>query len=150
MDTKLHKLFDDTRHEGKNEMDFLTTELASPSATTVNPSFGAPSHSPCGSAADPSSDMSISDDSSSVSSVDDCAVDSPDGQDDSPCGDSDWEDESMSDDDAEYLEEDDDEINMAAYDTANVENNGLCKTEQAGVVHLVHGWTQRGHPNEVC
>jgi hypothetical protein len=49
------------------------------------------------------------------------------------------------------LEEDDeDEVNMQAYDTEDTSGSGLQKSEQAGVVHLVHGWTQRGHPDEVC
>jgi len=42
---------------------------------------------------------------------------------------------------------DDDEVNMAAYNMGNMESNGLQRTEQAGVIHLVHRWIQRGHPN---
>ena len=59
--------------------------------------------------------------------------------------DSDWDTDYV-----DFVEEHDDEINMEAYDTEDVNANGLQKTEQAGVLHLVHGWTQRGHPDEVC
>ena len=55
---------------------------------------------------------------------------------------------SMLEDD-EYIEEDTDEINLDVYDTTNVGNNGLQKTEQARVVHLVHGWTQQAHHDQV-
>lgn len=136
---------------------------------------------PDDSAADTSSDMSFSSESSediestsvelhpnrigqeAVNVVDDFVVED---------GDLDWEDELMAGDDdtdgigmvvdgeevgvgvdnAEELgvdEDNDDEINMAAYDMVNLERNGLIKTEQAGVIHLVHGWTMRGHPNQV-
>jgi hypothetical protein len=60
------------------------------------------------------------------------------------------------DDDEEFDDEDDgdvafedDEINMDAYETVDNGDNGVRKTEQGGVIHLVHGWTQRAHPNEV-
>ena len=55
-------------------------------------------------------------------------------------------DDANTDYDSDY---DDDDINMAAYDTINLDGNGVQKTEQAGVFHLVHGWTQRGHPHDV-
>jgi len=76
-------------------------------------------------------------------SEDDCdqawEVDDPNSDDD--C-DQVWEDD-------EYTEVDGDEINMEAYDTENTSGTGVQKMEQAGVIHLVHGWTQHGHPNEV-
>lgn len=63
--------------------------------------------------------------------------------------DPDLEDKAEEDDDdpnwEDSTEEDGDELNMEAYDNTI----GIQKTEGAGVVHLVHGWTQRGHPNEV-
>ena len=125
------------------------------------------------SAADTSSDMSFSSESSeniestheqlhpnrtgqeTVSVVGDIVVDD---------GNTEWEDESedesaSGDDSSDGMamvldvEEDDqdggDDINMAAYDNINMEHNGLIQTEQAGVIHLVHGWTMRGHPSQV-
>ena len=61
----------------------------------------------------------------------------------------DGDDDSMTGSDDEYVQEDDDEINMDAYDTSNLNNNGLQQTEQAGVIHLVHGWTQQAHSDQV-
>ena len=167
VDTKLHKLFDPSRHEGKNEMDFQRP------ADVTDPLLN-----PDDFATDASSDMSISSDGSkdldstddelhpnhisqeTASEVGDFVVED---------GDPDWEDELMDDpdgigmvvdgeevgvddvgvDDVGVDEDNGDEINMDAYDTVNVEKNGLIQTEQAGVVHLVHRWTMRGHPNKV-
>jgi len=62
----------------------------------------------------------------------------------------DWVDDDDPEYDVEYIEEeDDDKINMEAYDTEDVSGSGLQKSEQARVVHLVHGWTQQGHPDDV-
>ncbi|KAF8956760.1 hypothetical protein BDZ97DRAFT_1955762 [Flammula alnicola] len=38
------------------------------------------------------------------------------------------------------------EVNPKAYDLMDTQNSGLEKGEQAGVVHLVHGWIQQGQP----
>lgn len=154
MDTKLHKLFDKSRHEVKNEMDFVRPHGELGFGTV--PSSAADSHHLD---VDASSDMSMSSDNngSSLCEYDldaklegererSAGYDHLVVEDGSP----DWEDETMSDGDDDYIEEDeDDEINMEAYDAANVEENGLHQTEQAGVIHLVHGWTARGHPDEV-
>jgi len=67
-------------------------------------------------------------------------------EDDTP-GESDSE--SVQHDDVEYVDDEDNEINMGAYDTDEVSANGLQSTEQAGVLHLVHGWIQRGNPERV-
>jgi hypothetical protein len=42
--------------------------------------------------------------------------------------------------------DEDDNINLEAYDN-DVDVNSIQKSKQAGVIHLVHGWTQRGHPD---
>jgi hypothetical protein len=49
----------------------------------------------------------------------------------------------------DYVDEDDNEINMEAYNTIDLDSNGLQKTEQGGVLHLVHGWMQQAHPERV-
>ncbi|KAF8956853.1 hypothetical protein BDZ97DRAFT_1763432 [Flammula alnicola] len=41
---------------------------------------------------------------------------------------------------------DEEEVNPKAYDLTDTQNSGLEKGEQAGVVHLVHGWIQQGQP----
>lgn len=164
VDTKLHKLFDPSRHEGKNEMSFQR-----PADATSSPESDLLLQ-PGNSAPDTSSDMSISTEGSediettddevssdhigpeAVSVVGDFVVED---------GDPDWEDELITDDDdldgigmvvdgdVNVDEGDGDEINMTAYDTEDLEHNGLLQTEQAGVIHLVHGWTMRGHPDQV-
>ena len=67
VDTKLHKLYDESCHKGKNEMDFLPPGLAStpdlPSSENSNiaPAEG-PFHAPSGTLFSPSSNMSVSND----------------------------------------------------------------------------------------
>jgi hypothetical protein len=165
VESKLHKLYDETRHEGKNEMDFevqptYPAVVAISSSTSV--SLAGDTEVGC------SSDMSISSDESNGSIFRGIDTEARNNgaagyvavADD---GDSNWEDdefmldvrgvdckvETMSDRGEDCLGGDeDDNINMEAYDR-DVGGNGVQKTEQAGVIHLVHGWTQRGHPNEV-
>jgi hypothetical protein len=70
------------------------------------------------------------------------------------CSDGDYGDDDSSDDD--YIpdgaeEEDDsdgDEVNSKAYEEEGP-STGLQKSEQAGVLHLVHGWTQRARVRDV-
>ena len=45
-----------------------------------------------------------------------------------------------------YQDEDED---RDAYDLEDSRNSGLVRNEQAGVVHLVHGWIQQGQPQKV-
>lgn len=125
---------------------------------------------PCSDAVDTSSDMSISAEDSDSDHYEDVMDgddshdatmehENGDGDNIMQDTDADWEDISTLGSDADNAEDDldggveyseeDDEINMKAYDTENVDNNGLYMTEQAGVIHLVHGWTQRGHPDQV-
>jgi hypothetical protein len=152
VDTKLHKLYDETRHEGKNEMDFQIPH----SAFNLDAGGAGPAL-PCHSDADTSSDMSFSeeeressdrpvagDHEDHVSTVSD-----EEGSFHDPGYDDEAVDEMILGSDDEYVEEDDNEINMGAYDITNLDNNGLQKTEQAGVIHLVHGWTQQAHPDQV-
>lgn len=142
---------------GKNEMDFTVPDLTfladspPPVSGPIVPPV-APLQTSCDYDLTPSSDMSMSgDDSSEHDGSDDSAMGHPlEFEDNGECSDSDWEDDPKSGVDAHYVDDDDDEVNMGAYDTDNLDNNGLSKTEQGGVVHLVHGWTQRGHPDEVC
>lgn len=197
VDVKLHKLFDEARHEGKNEMDFAPppTELPFDTIPTCAAEGEDDAHS--------SSDMCISsedindnnlrgddleardlgarfagEDEGSVANymslssedINDSSLSGDElaernldarleGEDEGSSrndslviedGDPEWEDETASDGEVEYTEEDDeDEINMEAYGSSKVDENGVLKTEQGGVIHLVHGWTQRGHPNEV-
>lgn len=54
-----------------------------------------------------------------------------------------------SDSEDESEDDDKDEINGEAYDNNELEGNGVQKSEQAGVLHLVHGWTQQAQPEKV-
>jgi hypothetical protein len=171
VDTKLHKLFDPARHEGKNEMDYAAPPRVADSppsdtgldqlASDSTPSCAAGFH-PGDVALDSSSDMSFSTEDSEDSEVADYDLGTREDLVVVEDGDPDWEDELMLDgdpdgegemmvdgNDVRVDEDGDDEINMGAYDTLNLEHNGLRQTEQAGVVHLVHGWTMRGHPDQV-
>jgi hypothetical protein len=54
-------------------------------------------------------------------------------------------------DEKEDEEEDRDTDSEAydAYDMGESENSGLVQDEQAGVLHLVHGWIQQNQPRKV-
>ena len=58
----------------------------------------------------------------------------------------DWSDNEDEEDSKE--EDDDDEVNMQAYVTADSGDESL-KTEQGGVLHVVHGWIQQGQREKV-
>ena len=49
----------------------------------------------------------------------------------------------------EEKKDESDEINPEAYDAEELEDTGLTQDEQAGVLHLLHGWIQRNQPNKV-
>jgi hypothetical protein len=53
-------------------------------------------------------------------------------------------------DNMEYIYEDDNEINKQAYVYLNLDKDDPKKTEQGGVLHLVHGWIQQAIPERVC
>jgi hypothetical protein len=163
-ESKLHKLYDETRHEGKNVMvfEFQTTDPA-----IVPISSGASVSLPDNTEVGSSSDMSISSEERENIGLQDCGVQTEiEGL--AGCvavtddGDSNWEDDEfvpeVGDLDEEEMmsdcgdmcsgEDEDDNINLDAYDS-DVDANGIQKSEQAGVIYLVHGWTQRGHPDQV-
>src|SRR6266511_821797 len=130
-------LFDETRHEGENVMDYEASSLES--------------------TLEADTDMSISEeeDTNSEQNAADLYCDTEvKGNEGSNAMEDDndpaWEDEKDCSTEYEYIEEEDDKINMEAYNTKDLNENGLQKSEQAGVLHLVHGWTRRGHPDEVC
>lgn len=163
-DTRLHTLFDETRHEGKNEMEYMASGSEPRSYTAPSPE-----------ALDASdSDMSLSDDENG----DEGHIHQ--GEVKVPCGDSDddgmeeddntssvdenqprgEEDElgiglvnpNDSDDESEegmYIYEDDNETNLEAYIIPNSSAELPRKTEQGGVLHLVHGWIQQNQPEKV-
>jgi hypothetical protein len=151
---KLHTLFDDTRHEGKNEMSYMAASSVSVDAPVSDMAVDAPD-----------SDMSISEDDDSDNGgpePDEAHVpynwperenameedDNTDFQDDNcipPEVDSDLDSEGN----IEYVQEDNNEINLQAYVTPDSNSDDLQKTEQGGVVHLVHGWIQQAHPERV-
>jgi len=60
------------------------------------------------------------------------------------------DDDAVEDDNDPDWKDDNNEINTEAYDTEDTSGSGPQKSEQAGVMHLVHRWTQQGHPDEVC
>jgi len=135
-DTKLHALFDETHHEGENIMDYQPPHLDS--AMEVDAVL---------------SDMSVLEEEDVNESYSDlgeasCSCDTQtkgiEGDDDNdPIRDDknlDWVDDNDPEYDVKYIEKDDDDkVNMEAYDTEDVSGSGLQKSEQAGVVHLVHG-----------
>ena len=127
---------DDTHHEGKTEMDYVTS---STSILELD---------------DSNSDMSmLDDDGSRIGNTEESSFYTADneGSEDNGSSDSDddRDDSEYSTEGDDYDTEDDDETNYDAYDTSSVSGNGTQKTEQAGVLHLIHGWTQRGHSNDV-
>jgi len=138
-------VFDETRHEGENVMDYKPPHLDL--AMEVNAVL---------------SDMSVSEEEDVNESYSDpgeasrsCDAQTKgieDDDDNDPVGDDknpDWVDDDDPEYDVEYIEEDDDdEVNMEAYNTKDISRSGLQKSKQAGVVHL-HGWTQREHPDDV-
>ena len=125
VDTKLHKLFDDTRHEGKNEMTYTIQQN---------------SHSS-------DSDMSISDHEDNDDEQEyaelDVGVNQAMEEDDDYLSSDEEEDKYYVEDDDE--EEVNDEVNMNAYVTDDTSQ----KTEQGGVLHVVHAWIQQAQPEKV-
>jgi hypothetical protein len=163
-ESKLHKLFDETRHEGKNVMDYESTPTDSAiHALSSGPSVSLAGDTELGS----SSDMSISSEESDGSNLQDFAIQAG-IEERAPCvlvtddGDPNWEDdefmlevrdldeEETVSDRSDFVpgEDEDDSIDREAYDS-DLDANGIQKSEQAGVIHLVQGWTQRGHPDQV-
>ena len=134
-DTKLHMLFDETRHKGENVMDYKASSLQSTLEADM--------------------DMSISEEedmNSEQNKADlycNTKVKGNEGRNAMENDDQAWEDEKDCSTEYKYIEEEDNKINMEAYNTKDLKN-GLQKSEQAGVLHLIHRWTQRGHPDEVC
>jgi hypothetical protein len=57
--------------------------------------------------------------------------------------------EGLSDSESDLTSVPDSLVNEDAYNIADLDGNGLGKGEQAGVIHLVHGWTQRARANKV-
>jgi hypothetical protein len=47
------------------------------------------------------------------------------------------------------MDDDLDEVNSDVYDDEILERNDVQKSEQAGVLHLVHRWTQQAQPEKV-
>jgi hypothetical protein len=142
VDMRLHTLFDESRHEGKNEMVYTasTSESAVASDSDMSMSKGEDSDN----------------DQNEVENLylepEDDAMEEDnytDGQDDRTPP---LEDNSDLDaeDNTNYIFEDDNEINMKAYVDLNSDTDDPKKTEQGGVLHLVHGWIQRANPDRVC
>lgn len=50
---------------------------------------------------------------------------------------------------SEEDESEDSEVNPGAYQLDNLLDNGLEVEEEAGVLHLAHGWIQQGQPKKV-
>ena len=134
-DTKLHTLFDETRHEGKNEMVYMV-----PTSGSTDPS-------------DSDSDMSISDEEDNHDGCGDQDVDIPYHEPEDMDEDDNYVDLDDSypvpDGSIEYVCEEDNEINMQAYIAPDSSIQGSEQTEQGGVLHLVHGWIQQAHPERV-
>jgi hypothetical protein len=158
-ESKLHKLYNETRHKGKNEMDF---EVQPTDPTVIATSSGAPVSLADDIEVSCSSDKSISSEESDDRKFRDFEIE-PTVEKAADDSDSNWEDDEImfgiqdlgsedertSDSGEEFLGEGEDcNINVEAYESG-VDRNGIHKTEQAGVIHLVHRWTQRGHPDEV-
>jgi len=57
--------------------------------------------------------------------------------------------EELSDSESDLTSVPDSVVNEDAYNVDDLDGNGLGKGEQAGVIHLVHGWTQRARAEEV-
>jgi len=145
-DTRLHALFDKMRHEGEIIMDYepphldlamevdaALSDMLVSEEEDVNASYGDPGEG----------SHSCDAETKGIEGDDD---NGPVPDDKNP----DWVDHDDPEYDVKYIEEDhDDEVNMEAYDTEDINRSGLQKSEQAGVVHLVHGWTQQGHPDDV-
>ena len=138
-DTKLHLLSDDSRHEAVYTMDYEAPCLGSPldadaSFSDMSISEGTNSHDGDHGANEAETSLRAKVEGGNENEDDEVVE-----EDDDP----NWEDN------VEYPEEDGDEINMEAYEVESSNSTGVEKIEQAGVIHLVHGWTQRGHPNDV-
>ena len=135
VDTRLHLLFDDTRHEGTNEMKYDVEDDTGSS----------------------DSDMSISDDEydddeDNNGEDNDCELN--DGIPDVVFAQSMEVDEeiglAVEEEDLCYTDEvgeedNSDEANLSAY----VINDASQPTEQGGVLHVVHGWIQQAQPEKV-
>jgi len=136
LDTKLHTLFDKMCHKGKNVMDYKVPQLdSSLEADTalsdmlvseeedVNNSYSDQDEADC------SCDAEIEENESG---------DNDDTMEDN--NDPDWEDNHDTKYDVEYIEENDDNnINMEAYDTEDTNESGLQK-EQTGQSHAPCLW----------
>jgi len=133
-DSRLHTLFDETRHKGKNTMDYTT-----PGQTSVLVDYNIDDDSGEGQILQNNSAICL--DKAEGTESDDIAM-----EDEVEVIDDAMEPDHLEDDDQyiEIIEDDDD-----AYDTINLEGNGLQKTEQGGVLHLVPGWIQQAQPKKV-
>lgn len=135
-DAKLHTRFDRTRHEGKNMMDYTQPEPETPHKSEDD------NHSEDDDHSDMDLDTASDDSDSEISSEAEDFSESPEGlESESEGSEDDYSDTCLSDRE--------DEINDEAYDARQLEKNGLQRSEQAGVLHLVHGWIQQAQPEKV-
>jgi len=128
-------LFDETCHNGENVMDYEASSLESTLEANTDMSISEEEDSDQNKAnLYHSTEVKRNEDSNAMEDDDDPA----------------WEDKKDCSTEYKYIEEEDNEINMEVYNTEDLNENGLQKSKQAGVLHLVHKWIQQGHPDEVC
>jgi len=126
VDVRLHTLFDESRHEGSNEMAYITAGSKS--------AYASDSHM----------DTLKHDKPKQINYME--GDDHTDYQDDS---DSQEDSDFDPDDRKERIYEDDNEFNPQAYVPPDSDGDDEHRREQGGVVHLVHGWIQQAHPERV-
>ena len=136
----MHNLFDPKRHDGKNAMAYF------PARVETNSPDSAMSISSV--EAEPSVQLSVTASARGL-------VEDDEAQDDDVDGNILVESGLKAvytldtDDNQEYIMEDDDDINIDAYAPTESDDTTIPKTEQGGVAHLVHGWIQQRQPEKV-